>query len=164
MAYRNKTYVIFDGDNDMWAYGYMLGWCKNDHVAFDFYNAHEFKKLNATSSEQHVKRVLKERLGTTKQAIVLIGESTKNLYRYVRWEIENCLDASIPIVAVNLNGKRQLDVEFCPPLLREAGAVHVSFNAKIIKHALDNFCDNYVQYKSGSDWHYNNNAYKSLGL
>ena len=21
MGYRNKTYVIFDGDNDIWAYG-----------------------------------------------------------------------------------------------------------------------------------------------
>ena len=30
MAYRNKTYVAFDGDNDMWAYAYMKGWKQND--------------------------------------------------------------------------------------------------------------------------------------
>jgi len=29
MSYRNKTYVIFDGDNDMWAYSYMKGWKAN---------------------------------------------------------------------------------------------------------------------------------------
>ena len=28
MSYRNKTYVIFDGDKDLWAYAYMLGWKK----------------------------------------------------------------------------------------------------------------------------------------
>jgi hypothetical protein len=30
MSYRNKTYVIFDGDNDMWAYAYMKGWKANE--------------------------------------------------------------------------------------------------------------------------------------
>jgi hypothetical protein len=30
------TYVIFDGDNDRWAYAYMRGWKVNDRVEFDF--------------------------------------------------------------------------------------------------------------------------------
>ena len=40
MSYRDKTYVIFDGDNDIWAYGFMKGWKKNEHIDFDFDDAH----------------------------------------------------------------------------------------------------------------------------
>jgi len=36
VGYRNKTYIIFDGDKDMWAYVYMKGWKKNEHIDFIF--------------------------------------------------------------------------------------------------------------------------------
>ena len=52
MAYRNKTYVIFDGDEDMWAYAYMLGWISKDHIAFDFHNATTLR----LSAQQQAKR------------------------------------------------------------------------------------------------------------
>lgn len=45
MRYRNKTYVIFDGDGDMWAYRYMRGWNAQDHMDFDFYDAHDIRPL-----------------------------------------------------------------------------------------------------------------------
>lgn len=32
MSYKNKTYVIFDGDNDRWAYAYMKGWGQGSQV------------------------------------------------------------------------------------------------------------------------------------
>jgi hypothetical protein len=43
MAYRNKTYVIFDADNDMWAYGYMKGWKSNENLDFNFHDAHDLR-------------------------------------------------------------------------------------------------------------------------
>ena len=43
MGYRNKTYVIFDGDNDLRAYGYMKGWKVQEHMDFDFYYAHDIR-------------------------------------------------------------------------------------------------------------------------
>ena len=85
MSYRNKTYVIFDGDNDMWAYAYMKGWKKNQNVDFNFQDAHDLNTITNLSSEENTKRKLRERLVNTKQAIVLIGDSTKDLYRFVRW-------------------------------------------------------------------------------
>ena len=33
MSYRNRTYVIFDGDNDMWAYAYMKGWKESEQLS-----------------------------------------------------------------------------------------------------------------------------------
>jgi hypothetical protein len=71
----------------------MKGWKQNDNVDFDFYDAHEVNKLLDGSGEETVKRKLRQRLANTKQAIVLIGDSTKNLHRYVRWELETCLRA-----------------------------------------------------------------------
>ncbi len=45
MSYRNKTYVIFDGDGDMWAYAFMLGWKSRDHIEFDFHDAHDINTI-----------------------------------------------------------------------------------------------------------------------
>src|SRR5690606_1602123 len=136
MAYRNKTYVIFDGDKDMWAYAYMLGWKKNKNIDFNFYDAHEIQRMPRATDESYVKGVLKERLSNTNQAVLLCGESTKNLYRFVRWELQTCLGLGIPIVVANLNGKRRHDADRCPAILDGAGAMHVAYGARIIKFAL----------------------------
>ncbi len=104
MAYRNKTYVIFDGDNDKWAYGYMKGWKSNENVAFNFHDAHEVGTMTAgAQNEQYVKQQLRARFATAKQVICLIGENTKNLYRFVRWELETAIGLDLPIIAVYLN-------------------------------------------------------------
>jgi len=147
MSYRNKTYIIFDGDEDIWAYGFMKGWKEKDHIDFNFHDAHDINSLRDGTSEEVVKRKLRERLANTKQAIVLIGEKTKNLHRYVRWEIQYCLEKGIPIVAVNLNGKNGIDKDLCPAILQGECAVHVPFKMKSIQRALDNFCPNYLFHK-----------------
>src|ERR1035438_3491015 len=131
MGYRNKTYVIFDGDNDMWAYAYMKGWKQSEHIDFDFYDAHDLNPLTPRAEdEQYIKARLRERFQNTIQTIVLIGENTKNLFRFVRWEIETAQSLRVPVIAVNLNGKRQIDSDRCPAILRDYTAVHVSFNAR----------------------------------
>lgn len=166
MAYRNKTYVIFDGDEDMWAYAYMLGWIKNEHIDFDFFNAHDIRPLAATASEAAVKSALRQRLLNTKQAIVIVGEKTKNLYRFVRWEIEMCLSLGIPIVVVNLNGVREMDAERCPPILRDTCSLHIPFKAKVVQRALDEFCDNFHTHKQGGllNAKFNPHIYSQMGL
>ncbi len=164
MTYRNKTYIIFDADNDMWAYAFMKGWNRNERIDFDFYDAHDLNKLMDGSSEDTVKRKLRERLANTRQAIVLVGENTKNLYRYVRWELETCLALGIPIVAANLNGRRSLDSGRCPTVIQGESVVHTSFKMKIIKHALDDFSENYANYKNMKDLYYTDSVYSSLGI
>jgi len=165
MSYRNKTYVIFDGDNDMWSYGYMKGWRQSEHIEFDFHDAHDLKPLTPRAEdEQYIKSRLRERFASTIQTIVLIGDNTKNLYRFVRWEIETAQNLNVPIIAVNLNGKRVLDSGLCPPVLRDYTAVHVAFKAKIIQHALDNFPNEYKSLPAGSPRYYADEAYKKLGL
>jgi hypothetical protein len=147
MSYRNKTYIIFDGDEDMWAYAFMKGWKEKEHIDFNFHDAHDINELRDGSSEEVVKRKLRERLANTKQAIVLIGEKTKNLHRYVRWEIDCCLEKDIPIIGVNLNGKARIDDGRCPPIMKDQCVLYVPFKMEPIKRALDGFCPKYQEYK-----------------
>lgn len=166
MSYRNKTYVIFDGDNDMWAYAYMKGWKQSEHIDFDFYDAHDIRPLTDRASEETVRARLRERLSNTKQAIVLIGDSTRHLYKFVRWEMDIALKLAIPIIGVNLNGSRRYDSERCPPILRGKYVVHVAFKAKIIQYALDQFPSEHARREPNAvgNRHYNESVYQKLGL
>jgi hypothetical protein len=77
-------YVIFDGDEYKWAYGYMKGWHTNTNVDFDFEDAHDLDTMTGRSSkEAYVKFRLKERMGESSVVVVLVGAKTKNLYRFV---------------------------------------------------------------------------------
>ena len=87
MAYRNKTYVIFDGDNGIWAYGRMKGWKALPTVDFDFHDAHDLgSELTDRASEETLNSRLRSRFSSTKQVVVLIGAHTRFLYRFVRCE------------------------------------------------------------------------------
>jgi len=77
MSYRNKTYVIFDGENDMWAYAYLKGWKSNENMNFNFYDAHDIRPLSDRASEETVKTALRQRFSNAKQVVVLVGDNTK---------------------------------------------------------------------------------------
>ncbi|RZK13393.1 MAG: hypothetical protein EOO43_17985 [Flavobacterium sp.] len=168
MSYRDKTYVIFDGDNDMWAYAYMKGWKKNDNIDFNFEDAHDIKPLTyRATDEYYVKGRLRERMKSTCQVIVLVGESTRFLYKYVRWEIELALELNLPIIVVNLNNQQNIDYNLCPPILRLGNAMHVPFKLKIIRYSLDNFPHFYYYRRNlnvNDDYNWNSTVYKDLGL
>lgn len=168
-GYRDPTYVIFDGDKDKWAYGYMKGWKQSEKVDFDFHDAHDLDSMTGRAQdESYVKRNLRERLKKATAVIILVGESTKNLYKFVRWEIDLALDLDLPIIAVNLNGKRQQDWERVPPIIRDKCIVHIDFRMKIIKHALENWPPEFRNLSSadraGGARHYADSVYKDLGL
>ncbi len=167
MAYRNKTYICFDGDTDMHYYRLMCAWKQNDGIAFDFYNAHDLNSARDTSTEDTIKRKLRDRISNTKVMIVLIGEKTRYLYKFVRWEMEQAISLNIPIIAVNLNGKRFIDADRCPPVISSELVIHTSFNAAILQHALENWPANYTSLKregKSGPYYYNDEIYKRLGL
>src|SRR6266849_4005785 len=117
MAYRNKTYVAFDGDDDegdRWAYRLMTAWCENEHIDFDFYNAHDINSARDTSDVESIKAQLRVRMANAKQMVLLVGENTKGLRKFVPWEIELARKKDIPIIVANLNGKRGYDTDLCP--------------------------------------------------
>ena len=167
MGYRNKTYIIFDGDQDIWAYKYMKGWKVNRHIDFDFHDAHDvFPLTNRAVDENYIKNKLRERFKTAKQVIVIVGDSTKNLHRFVRWEIEVAQSLDLPIIAVNLNDLRKQDNERVPPILRNKYVVHIPFKLKIIKYALDQFPEEFKNRSPNDNGprFYFEETYKRLGL
>ena len=102
-----------------------------------------------------------------KQMVLLIGEKTKYLRKFVPWEIELARKKDIPIICVNLNKKRTYDADLCPSTIGDdAYTIHVSFNAKIIQYALDNFPDAYYKYKNEKhgNYYYKDSVYESLNL
>jgi len=103
----------------------------------------------------------------SKMFVLLIGEKTRYLYKFVKWEIEQAVSRDMPIIAVNLNGMRSQDSVRCPPVLKDELAVYVSFNPAIMQHALENWEDFHCQLKrqgKTGPFYYENNIYRSYGL
>lgn len=142
MVYRNKVYVCFDADEDMLAYQRLKAWKENENIEFDFNNAHELNPIRVFS-EENIKRNLRARLQNTKLMIVLIGNKTKNLYKFVRWEMEFAIELDIPIIAVNLNKENGMDNTLCPPILKDKPIVHIPYKKDCIVHAMDNWVNHY---------------------
>lgn len=139
MAYRNKTYVCFDADNDFDYYQQMKEWKADDNIDFNFYDAHDLNNIRDDSQEDTIKRKLRERFSDTKLLIVLVGESTKYLYKYVKWEIEVALDLEIPIITVNIIDSNTHIYKNYPPILRDKLVINVQFHPKIIQYSIDNW-------------------------
>ena len=167
MAYTNKIYVAFDADNDIRYYRLMQAWKQNDHTSFNFYDAHDLNNLMSYSTEETIKAKLRERLQNTKLFLLLIGENTKYLHKFVKWEIEQAIKREIPIVAVNLNGKRSKDSNLCPSAMNGQLSLHVSFNQKIIEKAINEWpslSDNFKRTDKIDDYFYKETIYANLGL
>jgi hypothetical protein len=138
MAYRNKTYIAFDGDNDMTYFNTLKMWSENKSIDFDFFNAHEICSARDSSLTESIKSSLRIRLQNSKVFILLIGDKTKYLHKFVEWEIKEAIKMNIPIIGVNINKSNEQD-EFCPVILRNELAVFVPFQLTEIRHAMYNW-------------------------
>jgi hypothetical protein len=169
MAYRNKTYVAFDGDTDIKYYNLMKAWKQNDNTDFNFYDAHDLNTALDTSSEETIKRRLRERMENSKVFVLLVGNNTKNLRKpYVRYEIDHAINYyKIPIIVVNLNGLKKCDSNLCPPTARDALSIHIPFGQKILQYALENWTgEHYIHVSKGEygAYYYNDSVYTNLEL
>ena len=167
MSYRNKVFISFDGDNDIHYYRLMRAWKQNDRTDFNFFDAHDINTARDTSLEATIKARLRERLLNAKVVVSLIGDNTRYLYKFVRWELEQSLSLGLPIIGVNLNGKRSQDSDRCPPVIRDSLVVYVSFKSAILQHALENWPDEFYRSKRQGvtgPRYYDDNVYTRLVL
>ncbi|HEY5990600.1 MAG TPA: TIR domain-containing protein [Streptosporangiaceae bacterium] len=149
MPYRNKLYIAFDGDEDMAYYRILLMWKANEHIDFDFYNAHDLYPANDSSLSESIKAQLRQRMLNSKVMLLLVGARTKYLRNFVPYEIRLARRLDIPMIVANINGRRGYDANRCPSAVTETdtNTVHISFEAKIIKYALDDYPDYYHSHK-----------------
>lgn len=166
MAYRNQTYIAFDGDKDMHYYRLMAAWKAHDGFSLNFHNAHDLNSARDSSQEESIKRQLRERFANSKLLVVLIGENTRFLTKFVKWELEVALRLNLPLIAVNLNGSRQMD-DRCPPTIRDRLVLYTSFNHNIIEHAMYHWPDEFHRLGSAATIgarHYSDEVYTGVGL
>lgn len=81
MAYRTRTYLAGDWDHDKNAIDVLYSWKDNNHLNFDFLDAHELRDARDTSLNCTIKRSLKERLDRSKNFVLIVGNHTNNLTR-----------------------------------------------------------------------------------
>lgn len=144
----------------------MTAWKAHDGNTFNFHNAHDINSARDTSQEDSIKRQLRERFANSKMLVVLIGEKTRFLRKFVQWEMETALRLNLPIIGVNLNGSRSRD-ERCPGAIREELAVYVSYNPAIMEHAMYHWPSSHTTYKAAGKrgpFSYNPDVYTRLGL
>lgn len=167
MAYRNKTYIAFDGDTDMSYYRTLQMWKANDNIDFDFYDAHDLNTARDTSLTDSIKNQLRVRFDNSKLFMILVGDNTKWNRKFIPWEIEQALKRNLPIIVSYLNGSRQKDDAKCPTALRDVLAVHISFKARIMQYSINNwpsFHSYYISEGKSGAYNYTEETYKSLGL
>jgi MTH538 TIR-like domain (DUF1863) len=168
VPYRNKLYIAFDGDEDMEYYRTLQMWKANQYIDFDFYNAHDLNTARDTSLPDSIKAQLRDRMVNSKVVLLLVGQRTKFLRLFVPYEVKLARRLDIPVVVANLNKKRGYDANRCPSAVTDnpVSTVHVSFESRIIKHALNYFPNEYRSMKlaPSSTLEYPASDYRQVGL
>lgn len=164
MSYRNKTYVAFDGDNDIKYYLLMKAWKQTDESAFNFYDAHDINTARDSSQEESIKKQLRTRMENSKVFVLLIGEYTRYLRKFVKWEIETAIKLDLPIIAVNLNGSKSKD-SLCPSSLEDQLTIFIPYGKRIMQYALKKWPKRHAIYKKAGKsvaYRYIDNVYEKL--
>jgi hypothetical protein len=169
MSYRNKTYVAFASE-DIRSYRLMEAWRENTRIDFSFFDAHDLYVARDTSQPESIKARLRERLKNAKQVVVLGSASAKRKggdgRSFLAYEVGAIIRAQLPVVVANLDGDRRIDRNFIPrPFLDEDYyTLSVSFQPKIIQHALDRYAPQFSSSGKSGPHYYTSDVYESLGL
>jgi hypothetical protein len=169
MSYRNKTYIAFASE-DIRCYRLMEAWRENEHIDFNFYDAHDLYISRDTSKPETIKRNLRERLKNAKQVVLLGSDVGKRKgsdgISFLAHEIEVIQEFELPIVIANLNGSRKIERDFIPTPLFDANyyTLSVSFQPKIIKFALDGYAAAYTKSEKSGPHFYPQPIYEKLGM
>ena len=169
MSYRNKSYVAFASE-DIGKYRLMEAWRENEHIDFDFYDAHDLFVSRDTSKPETIKRNLRERLKNAKQVVLLGSPDGKRKggdgTSFLAHEIDVIVEFNLPVVVANLDGDRRVDRNFIPePLLKaDYYTVSVSYQPMIIMHALDGYAVGFAKSEKRGPHQYPEKVYTDLGL
>lgn len=167
MAYRNKTYVAFASE-DIGKYRLMEAWRDNERIEFDFYDAHDLYISRDDSKPETIKKNLRERLKNAKQIVYLGSKNGKKKgsdgKSFLAHEIDVIREFNLPVVIANLDGSRTVNHDFIPSTLADYYSISVSYQPKIIMHALDEYVTAFIAGKKQGPHQYSANVYAGLGM
>ena len=158
MAYRNGTYIAFHAEgstdptaSDIRYYRMLKAWHENDNVDFRFVNSHEkVAAVRDSSQAATIKRSLRERLNSSKNMVLIVGQRTRFDTDFVPYEIAYAVDTcAIPIIATYPGRGAIHDASalatLWPEALRSrivskaASVIHIPFNRTVIDTAINQF-------------------------
>ena len=153
-----RTFIGFSS-TDINDYRMMLAWKANEHIDFNFTDCQLQSELRS-DDELYIKSKCRERINMSGTYILVIGKDTRSKHKYVRWEAEVAIEKNCRMIGMNLDHRRTMNSETCPPIIRDIGAVFVSYSPKIIAYALEHF----KMGEHGKNFHYPDAVYAKLGL
>ena len=184
MAYKNGTYVAFDGlgttdptKSDFQKRSSIQAWSDNNNIDFKFVNSHD--KTNAvrdTSLKSTLKARINERLSNSKNAIIILSSKTRKSGSMLSFEIEQAVDYyEIPLIVVYVDYStpiRNVNAlsSYWPNALEtrinnnSAKAIHVPFKKSPFLAAVGQFSVNGNSPKGGAKGIYSDDAYKNWEL
>ena len=107
MAYRNGTYVAFDGNGqndptkgDLKYLGILRAWKESDNIDFNFTDSHKKTyQVRDSSSEATLKSRLEDRMRLSKNMLVIISDDTNYDRGLLNWEIQTAQEKyGLPII------------------------------------------------------------------
>ena len=127
-------------------------------------------KINIIDTPGHadfggeVERVLKMVNG-----VVLVVDAFEGTMPQTKFVLMKALALNLPVIVVNINGKREEDCNRMPAWLNGQLCLTCSFNARILQYSLEHWVDYHYQYKNdrekdGKHYSWNSSVYDSLGL
>ena len=159
MAYRNGTYVAFDGNGqndptkgDLKYLGMLRAWNESDNIDFNFTDSHKKTyQVRDSSSEATLKSRLEDRMRLSKNMLVIISDDTNFDRGLLNWEIRTAQEEyDLPII-VAYAGEHYLPWltdELIEKLPREIWRdvkfggnhyAHIPFTKDRIKRAIDHY-------------------------
>jgi len=151
-----RTFIGFSS-TDINYYRLMQAWKANEHIDFDFADCQLQSEVNS-EDEAYIKRKCRERINLAGKYVMLIGDDTRYKHKYVRWEAEVAIEKGCTIIGVNLDGWRRINLDTCPPILRDKGVMFVPFSPKIVAYALE-----HAQLHDSQNWEFKDEIYTQMG-
>ncbi|MEN6358323.1 MAG: TIR domain-containing protein [Armatimonadota bacterium] len=181
MAYRNGTYIAFDGLgetnpvlSDFKYFADIKAWNANNNIEFAYVDSHEKTyAVRDTSLDATLESRIKERLSYSKNMVVILSSDTRKSGSKLSYEIENAVDNyKLPLIIAYVEYKAIADPQklssYWPTALSKrinnttANAIHIPFAKNALLDAIGQF-DVLSMKLNGSVNHYSHEAHEAFG-
>ena len=183
-AYMNRTgtYVAFDGlgqtnpsKSDFRYYATLKAWTANRNIEFRFVDSHEKTyAVRDTSTKATLYSRIRQRLGASKNMLVIISQNTRYTGSVLTYEIAQAIDVyKLPLIIAypghsvicNVNELSNLWPKALAERIDTLGieAIHIAFEKEPILNAINRFTVNGEHLTSGKNY-YSRESYIEWGL